>query len=242
MGKDLTIPIIWQDDDLLVINKPAGLLSIPDGYDPALPHVKGVLSPEYGSLWIVHRLDRGTSGVLLLARSVEAHRRLNTQFQERSVEKVYHALVHGVPSWEQENVALPLLPDGDRRHRTVVDESRGLEAFTQLRVIERFDSCSLVEASPGTGRRHQIRAHLSALGMPIVGDELYGSPKKARPLQDTTSMDEHRMSIHLESQRIALHASLIRIDHPGSLQRQSFQAPFPTDFADLLAQQRASQL
>jgi tRNA pseudouridine32 synthase/23S rRNA pseudouridine746 synthase len=241
MGKDITIPIIWQDDDLLVINKPAGLLSIPDGYDPALPHVKGVLSPEYGPLWIVHRLDRQTSGVLLLARSVDAHRWLNTQFQERRVEKVYRALVQGVPAWEQKNVNLPLLPGGDRRHRTVVDENRGLEAFTQLRVIERYENCSLVEASPGTGRRHQIRAHLSALGVPIVGDELYGSSKKDRKFQINMSIDDYSMSIQLENQHIALHASSIRINHPRSHQRQSFQALYPPDFADLLAQLRASQ-
>lgn len=241
MGRDLEIPIIWQDDDLLVINKPAGLLSIPDGYDPELPHLKGVLSPQYGLLWIVHRLDRQTSGVLLLARNEEAHRQLNTQFQDRRVEKVYHAVVLGVPSWEQVNVNLALLPDGDRRHRTVVDESKGLEAFTKLRVIERFDWCSLVEASPGTGRRHQIRAHLSALGAPIVGDELYGSSMHAKKFQGNQLSDIYKLGNQLDSQRIALHASTIRVVHPRSSQQQMFQAPHTAEFADLLTQLRASQ-
>ena len=94
------IPILYRDDVLLVINKPAGLPSLPDGYDASAVHVRSLLEPHFGRVWIVHRLDRGTSGVLLLARSAEAHRALNSQFDQRQVSKVYHALVHGSPKWE----------------------------------------------------------------------------------------------------------------------------------------------
>src|SRR5512136_1995664 len=121
---DPPVPILYIDDVLLVINKPAGLPSLPDGYDPAAPHVRSLLEPYFGRIWIVHRLDRGTSGVLLLARSAEAHRALNTQFDQRQVRKTYHALIVGSPDWEVKTVDLPLRADVGHKHRTAVDPAR----------------------------------------------------------------------------------------------------------------------
>src|SRR5512136_52778 len=95
------IPVLFCDEALLVINKPAGLSTLPDGYDPSLPHIKLLLERQYSRLWIVHRLDKETSGVLCLARSASAHRLLNTQFEQRRVSKVYHALVIGTPDWQE---------------------------------------------------------------------------------------------------------------------------------------------
>ncbi|MCK4727185.1 MAG: RNA pseudouridine synthase, partial [Anaerolineales bacterium] len=132
---DLThIPILWSDKDLLVIDKPAGMLALPDGYDPSVPHVKSVLSPEHGPLWIVHRLDRFTSGVMVLARNAEAHQQLNTQFQDRKVKKTYRALVLGSPEWDRKLVELPLRINTGRLHRTVVDLSKGKPSATQFTV------------------------------------------------------------------------------------------------------------
>lgn len=235
------VPIIWQDDDLLVINKPAGLLSLPDGYDLAKPHIKSMLTQKYGSLWIVHRLDRQTSGVLVLARNADAHRLLNTQFQERLVKKIYHAVVLGAPSWEQEIVNLPLLLDGDRQHRTVINKAKGSQAVTRFRVLQRFESFSLVEASPETGRRHQIRAHLSAVGLPVAGDELYGRPKHFRSPQLDPSEAVSLEGTWLAGQRLALHALSIQLTNPASFQQQVFQAPYPADFADFLDRIRGSK-
>ena len=169
-----SIPVLWSDGALLVVDKPAGLPTLPDGYNPQAPHLKRLLEPEYGRLWIVHRLDRSTSGVIVLARTVQAHRALNAQFQEHTVEKIYHAIVTGAPDWEETAIDLPLRADGDRRHRTVVDAQGGKPAVTHLRVLERFAGYSLVEAVPHTGRAHQVRAHLLAAGFPLVGDALYG--------------------------------------------------------------------
>src|SRR5512136_520643 len=104
---DPPVPILYIDDVLLVIDKPAGLPSLPDGYNPATPHVRSLLEPIFGRVWFVHRLDRDTSGVLLLARSAAAHRILNTQFDQRQVKKVYHALVYGSPDWVAKTVDLP---------------------------------------------------------------------------------------------------------------------------------------
>jgi RluA family pseudouridine synthase len=211
------IRILFVDETLLVIDKPAGLHTLPDGYDPGLPHVRGLLEPQYGQLWIVHRLDRETSGVLVLARSAEAHRALNTQFEQHLVHKVYHARVMGIPAWKEKTVDLPLRTNAGHRHRTIVDAQHGKPAVTHLRVLERFEASALVEASPETGRTHQIRAHLAALGHPIVGDALYGGGVSPTGL--------------------FLHARSLQVTHPLSGGRLKFTAEYPQekDFrADLL--------
>src|SRR5512136_2436425 len=107
------IEVLYINDALLVINKPAGLATLPDGYDPTLPHIKSLLEVQYGRLWIVHRLDKDTSGVLVLARSASTHRSMNTQFEHRQVSKVYHALVFGAPEQQDTTVGLPLRANGD---------------------------------------------------------------------------------------------------------------------------------
>ena len=210
--KDL---ILWSDEHLILINKPPGLLTLPDGYDPSLPHLKSILEPAYGRLWIVHRLDRETSGIIVLGRSKDAHRQLNAQFEGRNVEKTYHALVVGTPPWDEKRVEYPLLPDGDRMHRTVVDHKHGKASQTVFRVLRRFEDHSLVEATPATGRTHQIRAHLSAIGFPLIGDQLYG--------------DKNHPS-HCLLGRLGLHALSLAFDHPHSSERVLFKAPYPNDF------------
>ncbi len=221
----IDIPILWNDNDLLIIDKPAGMLSLPDGYDPSLPHVKSVLSPAHGVLWIVHRLDRDTSGVMVLARNAEAHQELNSQFQTRMVKKVYQALVVGCPEWDQKIVQLPLKTNAGRRHRTVIDLDHGKQAETQFNVLERFNDYSLIEAIPGTGRRHQIRAHLSNEGYPIACDSLYR-------LRQTEVAFNFRGDINLVNPvigRTALHASSIEFSHPGDGQRYLIEAPLASD-------------
>lgn len=216
-----SIPVLWSDGALLVVDKPAGLPTLPDGYNPQAPHLKRLLEPEYGRLWIVHRLDRSTSGVIVLARTLQAHRALNAQFQEHTVEKIYHAIVTGAPDWGETTIDLPLRADGDRRHRTLVDAQGGKPAITHLRVIKRFAGYSLVEAIPHTGRAHQIRAHLRAAGFLLAGDALYGgAPLLARP---------------------ALHAWSLAFRHPSSGEWRRFEAPYPPDLAAALAALRESR-
>jgi len=231
--------ILYQDEALLVINKPAGLSTLPDGYNPSLPHIKSVLEQQYGPLWIVHRLDKDTSGVLLLARSAEAHRSLNTQFEKHLVSKVYHALVFGNPEWQEKTVSLPLRPNGDRQHRTVIDPRAGKPAVTHLRVLESFGHYCLLEAIPETGRTHQIRAHLSALGLSILGDKLYGKGnylqvggKVRLPQQDQDPL------IRL-TESMGLHAWSVEITHPLSGERLKFTAPYPAELMAVLQQLRS---
>lgn len=219
-----SIEILSADPSLLAINKPPGLLTLPDGYQPELPHVRALLEPQHGPLWIVHRLDKDTSGVLLLARTPEMHRALSMLFEKRQMHKTYHALVRGVPSWETNHFDAPLRSGVGRRKRTVVDPRRGKPALTNFRVLQRFPGFALVAARPQTGRTHQIRAHLYALGHAIVGDPLYGS------LDDDPD---------LPFQRTALHARQLTFTHPQSGRVVEIPAGYPADFSAVLA--RGSQ-
>jgi len=227
---DLThIPILWSDKDFLVIDKPAGMLALPDGYDPSVPHVKSVLSPQNGPLWIVHRLDRYTSGVMVLARSAEIHRQMNTQFQDRKVEKAYHALVIGSPEWDRKFVELPLKINTGRRHRTVVDLSKGKPSATQLTVHERYKDYSLIKAVPETGRRHQIRAHLSSEGYPIACDNLYGNQIEIHRSEIDPNFQAGTLPGEPVLKRPGLHASSIKFFHPLDGQKRVFDSPLASD-------------
>ena len=231
--------VLWRDDSILVVNKPSGLATIPGGFDPGAPHLRGLLEDEFGPLWIVHRLDKETSGALLLARTAYAHRALNLQFEQRHVEKIYHALVVGQPEWQEEVASMRLRSNADRRHRTRVDQRRGKEALTELRVLERFRNHALLEAIPRTGRSHQIRSHLAALGFPIVGDELYGGgtgileqelPERRRNSRREESWyPEHEQSPRPLLDRTALHAHSLHFEHPLSGETMQVRAPYPSD-------------
>jgi RluA family pseudouridine synthase len=214
-----SISIVFSDEHIIVVNKPAGLPTLPDGYDKTAPDLVQVLESQFGRVWIAHRLDRGTSGVMVVARTAEAHRSLNMQFDGREVKKTYHALIAGDPPWEEYTVKLPLRADGDRKHRTVVDHGKGKPALTHLRVLERWDAHAKVEARPETGRTHQIRAHLAALGLPVIGDPLYGGAAA----REGAAID-----------RTALHAHSLIFRHPITIEQLQFEAPYPGDFEHAL--------
>jgi tRNA pseudouridine32 synthase / 23S rRNA pseudouridine746 synthase len=168
------VQIIYLDDDILVVNKPAGLLTISDGYDPAQPYLKKYLEGKFGPIWVVHRLDKLTSGLIVFARNAEAHRYLSLQFENRSVEKKYHCYVVGKPAWTTYLNDYPLKVNADKKHRTLVDLEKGKPSKTAFSVIQTYTYLSCLEAIPHSGYTHQIRSHLYSLGFPIVGDELYG--------------------------------------------------------------------
>lgn len=175
----------------------------------------------------MHRLDKETSGVCLLARTAEVHRALNSQFDRHSVEKIYPTLVAGKPTWEAKSIDLPLRVNGDRRHRTVVDFERGKAGITLCKRLEVFEGCSLLSIQPTSGRTHPIRAHLAHLGHPILGDRLYGVSVCAS-------------SVPLSVERLALHAYAISIEHPQNGKRLGWKAAYPLDFHSWLEQLRKS--
>lgn len=231
------IEILYQDDVLLVVNKPAGLPVIPDGYHPDKPNLQRHLSQSYGRLWVVHRLDQDTSGTLIFARSAQAHRHLNTQFEHHAVAKIYHLLTWGAVSWESHTANYSLRINGDRNHRTVIDIKDGKHAKTVFNVLERFSGeISLLSANPLTGYTHQIRAHCAALGLWLVNDPLY-FPRPVPPPADFQPL--HRSDLlprvhFLPIARTALHACQISFHHPETGLPLMVQAPYPKDFAETL--------
>ncbi len=239
MQKILAFEILHVDEQILVISKSPGILSVPDRFDPDVPHARMLLEPDFGELWVVHRIDKDTSGVLVLARTAQAHQNLNDQFAGRTTEKVYHVLVCGSPFWDEEIAEFPLRSDGDRQHRVVVDRKNGKEAITRFKVLERFASYALLEARPETGRTHQIRKHASELGFPPVCDPLYGD---GRPLLLSTFKRDYRPSKWEEERpllaRLGLHALSVSFAHPATGERVTYEAPHPKDFRAALNQLR----
>lgn len=232
--KKTTLDIIHSDDDVIVINKPAGLLAIPDRFDVSLPNVRGLIRAEFGDAFIVHRLDRDTSGVMIIARNAEAHKHLNDQFEHHKTTKLYHVIVSGVVDKDTFPIDIPLAPD-PRRKGLMKPSARGKEAHTIVTVLERFRIATLAECSLITGRQHQIRVHCSAVGHPLLVDKDYGknyefllsSIKKRFNLAKNT---EERPII----ERQTLHARSLSVDHPTSGERVTFTAEYPKDFAALV--------
>ena len=208
--------ILYKDEHILVLNKPTGLSVLPEGWDPKAPNLRQVLEELYEKIWVVHRLDKVTSGVMVFALTAEAHRKLNRQFEKHEVEKVYHAIVEGIPPWDERNARHMLQTNVGRKHRTVVVHKRGKNSETDFQVLKRGQNQTLIEAHPKTGRTHQIRVHLSALGFPILGDSLYGA-------EETDLIS-----------RPALHALSLTFTHPISGEKISFHAPYPEDLEQVI--------
>lgn len=205
-------PIIYEDDHVLVINKPAGLLSMAKGEYCAEPTLE-----DYGLL--VHRLDRDTSGVVILAKDPETQKMLRKQFQDRKTHKTYYAIVEGRPKLDAAMIDLPIARNLKRPTTFQVDQN-GKPSQTSYRVLEQNDRYSLLELKPKTGRTHQLRVHLKYLGTPILGDPVYGE----KP--------DHNSA----AQRLFLHAHDLEITIPGKdgNQRKTFTAELPPEFSDVL--------
>ena len=193
--------VIFTDENLVVINKPAGLLSVPDGYDPSLPHLRSILEPFLDRLWMVHRLDKETSGLMVLARDADSHRELNRQFLEHEPIKHYLARVAPQPSWNEVSLEAPLKVNADRAHRTRVDFKNGKPARTDFLVRRRDENWAELICTLHSGVTHQIRAHLYHLGLGILGDSLYQPP-------------QFKAAAKTEVERMMLHASELTFSHP----------------------------
>lgn len=231
--ESLPLVVVYEDEDLVVVNKPAGMVvhvgaGVKSGtLVNALLHHIGTLSTAGGELrpGIVHRLDRMTSGLVIVAKNDFAHRRLAAQFKARTIHKAYTVLVHGRVASDSGEIRKPVGRDPVRRVRMKAGGLHPREAMTVYRVVRRFLDFTLVEAEPRTGRTHQIRVHLSSLGHPIVGDTLYGAP--ARPRiggREAASLG-----------RNFLHASRLEFRHPRTGESVKVAAPLPTELSEFLA-------
>ena len=205
-----TIRIVYHDARLLVVDKPSGLLAVPGRGDDKQDCAAARVQVRFPAATIVHRIDRDTSGLLLMALDAEAHRALGRQFEARTVEKRYEAIVAGRMRDDEGLIDLPLRKDFDRPPRHCVDPVHGRPSQTRWRIVACAADRTRVRLEPLTGRSHQIRIHLAALGHPILGDPLYA--------------DERVQAL---APRLLLHAAALSVAHPDDGRRASFDSPVP---------------
>jgi len=250
LAEEIALDIVFEDDDLAIVNKPAGMMvhagagATDDARNRgtlvnALLHHFQTLSQVGGELrpGIVHRLDRATSGLMVVAKNDEAHRNLAKQFSARQVHKTYIALVHGWPKQDRGTIQSAISRHTQKRTRMTTHGFAGREAVTHYVVKQKVDSpygkFALLEVKIETGRTHQIRVHLSSIGHPVVGDALYGAPGELR-----TESNKRRaagMPATLTLDRNFLHSAALELIHPRTQELLKFSRPLPPDLESLLA-------
>lgn len=232
-AQDIPLDIIFEDDDILLINKPAGMVVHPAPGHPrdtlvnaVLHHAPSISIQGSNRPGIIHRLDKDTSGVMVIAKSNRAQMSLAEQWQERSVIKRYTTLVAGVVEEDSATIDAPIGRNTVNRQQMTTTRS-GREAITHFTVVERFEDTTLLDVQIETGRTHQIRVHLAFIGFPVVGDALYGNKVSAR------------IAERLGVERQFLHASSLGIRVPSSNEHRTFDAPLPAEMAEVLEHLRS---
>jgi 23S rRNA pseudouridine1911/1915/1917 synthase len=249
MAEEIALDIVYEDDDLAIVNKPAGMMvhagagATDDARNRgtlvnALLHHFGKLSAVGGELrpGIVHRLDRATSGLMVVAKHDEAHRRLAKQFSEREVHKTYIALVHGWPKQDRGTIQSAISRHSQKRTRMTTRGFGGRDAVTHYAVQRKIDSpygkFALAELKIETGRTHQIRVHMSSLGHPVVGDALYGAPGELR--SQSNKRRAAGMPATLTLGRNFLHSAKLELKHPRTKDLLKFSSPLPSELESFL--------
>ncbi|MEH6471685.1 MAG: RluA family pseudouridine synthase [Halopseudomonas sp.] len=204
------IEILYADEQVVVANKPHDLLSVPGRGPDNQDCLQLRLQAEFPTIRIVHRLDCATSGIMVLALDADSHRELSRQFHDRETHKRYSAMINGVVEQHEGSVELPLRCDWENRPKQMVDHQQGKHALTHFRVLEQLPDRARVELMPITGRSHQLRVHMLAMGHPILGDRFYADPSALN-----------------KADRLLLHAQQLGFNHPSSQQPLSFEAACP---------------
>ena len=225
VAQEIPLDVVYEDDDIIVINKAKGMVVHPgngnaDGtlVNAVLAHCKGNLSGIGGELrpGIVHRIDKDTSGLIIVAKNDLAHRNISEQIKNHEVVKIYTALVRGIIPENEATIDMPIGRSKTDRKKMAVDKN-GKQAVTHIKVIERFSDFSLIKAKIDTGRTHQIRVHLAKIGYPIVGDEVYSNGKNP-------------FNVHGQM----LHSTILEFVHPSTGEKLHFEADIPQYFKDVL--------
>jgi RluA family pseudouridine synthase len=227
--------IIFENENIIAVNKTAGISVGGDRWDESKDRldrlVAEVINPP-SKVFTVHRIDCDTSGLVVFAKNEETHRRLSIAFEGRDVTKRYIAVVHGRPAWQETACDLPLIPDGNKLHQTIIDKYQGKKSLTRFVLLDSAGNYSVIEALPETGRTHQIRVHAAALGHPVVCDSMYG---KARPVM----LSEIKRNWHGDPYeekpllaRLGLHAAELVLP----IESISLNAPLPKDMSALINQ------
>ncbi|MDR2802722.1 MAG: RluA family pseudouridine synthase [Treponema sp.] len=228
--------IIYEDSDIIAVNKSSGLAVCADRWNYSKRRLDMLLAEVSGRrLFTVHRIDAATSGIVVFAKNSASHRRLSIAFESRLVHKTYTAAVRGVPQWTETDCSAPLVVNGDKRHRTIIDRFRGKKSLTHFRMLSHASGVSIIEAEPESGRTHQIRVHIASLGHPIICDSLYGreSPLLLSSIKKNWRGDprEERPLIA----RLALHAAKLKLPARGG-KEILLEAPYPKDMTALIKQ------
>jgi 23S rRNA pseudouridine1911/1915/1917 synthase len=252
IAENIPLDIVFEDDDLAIINKPAGMMVHagagaigPDEEDRrnrgtlvnALLHHFATLSAVGGELrpGIVHRLDKETSGLIVVAKNDDAHRKLADQFAKREVKKTYIALVHGWPKKDRGTISASISRDRIRRIRMTTRGTGGRDAISHYTVVRRLETAfgkfALVDVKIDTGRTHQIRVHMASLGHPVVGDALYGAPKEMRARRGRSTDEGAAISLP----RNFLHAAHLELTHPRTGDQMVLHSPLPPELHAFLA-------
>jgi len=229
--------ILYEDDTMLAIDKPAGVLSIPDRFNPDLPNLIQGLKIKYPTLIPVHRLDKFTSGINIFAKTTEAHRSLSMAFEDRLVEKYYYAIVDGVPAPESGIIDVPLAESMVTRGKMLVNK-RGKECKTAYKIEKNFKKYSLMYLRIFTGRMHQIRVHMQYLGNPLVVDALYGNRTELY-LSEIKGKSFHLGKFENERpllSRQPLHAHKIIVPHTITGTPVEITSPMPKDMSAVVNQ------
>lgn len=225
--------VVYSDQDLLIADKPSGLTVIPERFNSEKPCLQSILEEKYGKLWVVHRIDRETTGLVCFARNEEAHRNLSKQFEAREVRKYYLAVVSGRLEGSEGEIDSPIT-EKPNKPGTMMVHAKGKEALTLFQVEEQYRSSALLRVEIKTGRTHQIRVHFASAGHPLLIDSIYGQHEAfylssiKKKYKQSDPEEKPIMS------RLTLHASELALNHPVTGERMSFTAPLPHDFEALL--------
>lgn len=227
-----------SDDHIVIVNKEPDVLTIPDRFDPFKLNVAAGLKQQYGEIFIVHRLDRETSGILVFARHADAHRELNSQFQNRDADKFYLALCNGRPHPAEGLIDKPIGPDPRGGNRMRIDPHGGKPSATAYETVETYRDHSLIRLQLFTGRTHQVRVHMASIGHPLSVDPTYGggeglflSSFKSRSF-NLKGEERERPLLN----RVSLHAYQLSFRHPGTGEDVAFSADPPKDFRSTVRQ------
>ncbi|MCL2175419.1 MAG: RNA pseudouridine synthase [Treponema sp.] len=232
MKKDF-YSVIYEDNTIIAVNKSSGISIGGDRWDETLERLDRLIERDLKipKIFTVHRIDKDTSGLVVFAKDKETHKILSMAFENRQVEKKYTLVVHGRPAWKETICDLALVPNGNKKHMTIIDKFRGKESVTHFSFVLSAGNYSVLEAYPKTGRIHQIRVHAAALGHPVVCDELYG---KINPIKLSSFKRGWRGDPHEERpllSRLGLHASELILPD-----RELLKAPLAKDISSLIKQ------
>jgi 23S rRNA pseudouridine1911/1915/1917 synthase len=229
--------VLHEDDALVIVNKPPGLLTLPDRFATGKANLLGDLTQKYGKIYVIHRLDRETSGIIMFAKTEAAHRKMSIDFEQREVDKIYLALVEGVTHLAEGEID-KAIGDHPTQAGKMAISSLGKPSLTLWRVKNRFKNFTLVEAKIMTGRTHQIRVHFQSIGYPLAIDAIYGRRNELF----LTEIKQKKLHIgkNAEKQplmsRTTLHAFRLAFNHPTTGERLEFEAPLHKDFQAVINQ------